>query len=73
MRMHISKIALAALLLAFSFTMLNCQSNAAHKSDDDASEENMEAKPDRRPKTGRRIQESFWRRTLRPSRSQPAS
>jgi len=29
MRMYISKIALAALLLAFSFTMLNCQSNAA--------------------------------------------
>jgi len=46
MKMHISKIALAALLLAFSFTMLNCQSNAAHKSDDNASEENMEAKTD---------------------------
>ena len=46
MRMYISKIALAALLLAFSFTMLNCQSNAAHKSDDNASEENMEAKTD---------------------------
>ena len=44
MRMHISKIALAALLLAFSFTMLNCQSNAAHKSDDNASEENIETK-----------------------------
>ena len=34
---------------------------------------NMEAEPDRRPKTGRRIRESFWGRTLRPSRSQPAS